>query len=170
MKFIWSNRDDGVVCISRDGNHYEVPTIHVTNPSYNDYLRALHYLPIVKKFCGRLSPNVAIGIIFAENSREKDISRMGAVGIMQVLPSTANMTTMQLQHVEKNIEAGCKYLRFLATLPGADLPAIASMYNAGLYNGRPHSSEESPFGFAESPGYIVRVISASNEFSLRGVN
>jgi len=167
MKYTWENMPSGVVKVSTDGTSYAVPTIHQTNPNYPDYLRALRYLPIVRRHCGRVPENWGLAIIFAENSGEKDVSLAGAVGVMQVLPSTAKMTTMQLMHVEKNIEAGCRVLRSLAALPGADLVSVASMYNAGgQNNGRPHPGK-GPFGFAEADGYIVRVLSAANEFLVR---
>lgn len=171
MKYTWANDKEGLVQISKDGEAYEIPTIHSKNPNYSDYVRALRYLPLVKRYCGRMPEAWPIGIIFAENSKERDVSYAGAVGVMQVLPSSSGMTTMQLMHVEKNIEAGCKILRRLSSYQGADLVSVASMYNAGSdNNGRPHQSSESPFGFAEAHGYIIRVLSASNEFTLRAIN
>lgn len=167
IKYTWSNDNEGLVQISKDGDAYEIPTIQAKNPNYPNYRRALRFLPVVRKHCGRMPMAWPVAIIFAESSREKDVSYAGAVGIMQILPSTAGLTTMQLMHAEKNIEAGCKILRRLASYPGADLVAVASMYNAGDSNARPHPSTESPFGFAESPGYIIRVLSAANEFTLR---
>ncbi len=167
MKYTWENRNDGIVRVSDNGSTYAIPTVHSQHPSYPDYLRALRYLPIVRRHCGRVPENWGLAIIFAENSKEKDVSYAGAVGVMQVLPSTAKMSTLQLMNVEKNIEAGCRVLRSLAALPGADLVSVASMYNAGgQSNGRPHPGK-GPFGFAESDGYIVRVLSASNEFLVR---
>ncbi len=69
-------------------------------------------------------------------------SRAGAVGIMQVKPSTAadkNVAIVDIHRLERNIEAGAKYLRFVEDRYFADagldelnrqLFAIAA-YNAG---------------------------------------
>jgi soluble lytic murein transglycosylase-like protein len=166
-KFTWANESNGVVQISINGDNYVVPTIVESNPNFPAYKRALRYRPFVEKHCGRMPQSWAVAVIFAEDSGEKDVSLAGATGVMQVLPETAGMTTMQLMNVENNIHAGCKVLRRLASLPGADLVSVASMYNAGESNGRPHQSDKSPFGFAEAHGYILRVLSANNEFLLR---
>ena len=69
-------------------------------------------------------------------------SKVGAVGIMQILPSTAadkNVGILDVENLESNIHAGTKYLRFIRNRyfndPAIDglnqtLFAIAS-YNAG---------------------------------------
>ena len=69
-------------------------------------------------------------------------SQAGAVGIMQIKPSTAgdsNVAVADIQELENNIHAGAKYLRFLADRYFADarvhpldqwLLAVAA-YNAG---------------------------------------
>ncbi len=73
---------------------------------------------------------------------QKAKSHVGAVGVMQILPSTAgdkNVNIKNIQDVEANIHAGTKYLRFMADRYFADegisqldraLLAFAS-YNAG---------------------------------------
>ena len=71
------------------------------------------------------------------------VSHVGAIGVMQILPSTAqdkNVGIPEIDKVDKNIQAGTKYLRFLADryFPASEdidafnstLFAIAS-YNAG---------------------------------------
>lgn len=166
-RFTWELRSDGVIALSKDGSSYQIPMITV-GTNYRDYKRALRYLPIIKRHCGALPEAWVIGIIFAENSGEKDVSNKGAVGLMQVLPDTAKSTSTHLMNVNFNIAAGCKFLRYLTGLAGGDLVAVASMYNAGMTDhGRPHPSAKSPFGFVESPFYILRVLSASNEYLLR---
>jgi membrane-bound lytic murein transglycosylase MltF len=70
------------------------------------------------------------------------VSHVGAVGIMQILPSTAadkNVGIPDIQELENNIHAGIKYLRFIRDRYFSD-PAIDSLnqnlfsfaaYNAG---------------------------------------
>ena len=73
---------------------------------------------------------------------QKQRSNAGAIGIMQVLPSTASDRNVNIKHInrlENNIHAGTRYLRFMAdryfsdadlTPLNRDLFTIAS-YNAG---------------------------------------
>ena len=69
-------------------------------------------------------------------------SRAGAIGIMQLLPSTAadrNVGIPDIEKIDRNIEAGAKYMRFLASRyfddPGiskVDQTLLAfAAYNAG---------------------------------------
>ncbi|MDP2470357.1 MAG: transporter substrate-binding domain-containing protein [Candidatus Palauibacterales bacterium] len=67
-------------------------------------------------------------------------SHVGAIGVMQVLPSTADQVGIQgIEELEPNIHAGVKYLRYLQDQYFADLPLDArnrhlfafAAYNAG---------------------------------------
>jgi len=61
-------------------------------------------------------------------------SRVGAVGVMQILPSTAkdeNVNIKNIQDVEANIHAGTKYLRFIVDRYFTD-EAISTL-NKGLF-------------------------------------
>ena len=70
------------------------------------------------------------------------VSHVGAIGIMQMLPSTAadkNVGIPDIRDLENNIHAGIKYLRFIRNRYFSD-PAIDSLnqnlfsfaaYNAG---------------------------------------
>ncbi|MEL7291139.1 MAG: lytic transglycosylase F [Pseudomonadota bacterium] len=76
---------------------------------------------------------------------QSKVSHKGAVGVMQVLPSTAkdpNVNIPDIDQVDNNIHAGAKYLRFLKDRYFSD-PAIANddkiylalaAYNAGPAN------------------------------------
>jgi len=80
---------------------------------------------------------------FQESGLDQDVrSSVGAIGVMQVLPSTAadaNVNIKKIEELENNIHAGTKYLKFLRTRyfddPNIDrlnqtLLAFAA-YNAG---------------------------------------
>ena len=61
-------------------------------------------------------------------------SHVGAIGVMQMLPSTAkdkNVNISNIHEVEANIHAGSKYLRFIADRYFSD-PAIDKL-NRGLF-------------------------------------
>lgn len=72
-------------------------------------------------------------IIKAEsNFNPLAISKMGAKGLMQLMPGTAY--TFQVKdsfHPEKNIEGGVRYLRYLIDLFPNNLYAVLAAYNAG---------------------------------------
>jgi len=87
-----------------------------------------------------LEPALVYAIIKAESSFKPDaVSQAGAVGLMQLLPSTAKWIAEevgdefdynQLFVVEKNIEYGCFYLDYLFDKFG-DIDIVVCAYNAG---------------------------------------
>jgi membrane-bound lytic murein transglycosylase MltF len=70
-------------------------------------------------------------------------SRRGAVGVMQILPSTAsdpNVNIPNIDRVENNIHAGAKYLRFLADRyfsDGEPDPVNRHLFALAAYNAGP---------------------------------
>ncbi|MGB9700298.1 MAG: transglycosylase SLT domain-containing protein [Thermodesulfobacteriota bacterium] len=72
-------------------------------------------------------------IIKAEsNFNPLAISKMGAKGLMQLMPGTAySFQVKDSFHPEKNIEGGVRYLRYLIDLFPHNLYAVLAAYNAG---------------------------------------
>jgi soluble lytic murein transglycosylase-like protein len=72
-------------------------------------------------------------VIKAEsNFDHRAVSRKGARGLMQLMPTTA--ASLQVQdsfHPENNIEGGVRYLRYLLNLFRGDLSLALAAYNAG---------------------------------------
>lgn len=66
-----------------------------------------------------IDPEIAFGLVRAESSfRNQATSRVGAVGLTQVMPRTARwvepgVTGLQLRDPETNLRIGFKYLRYL---------------------------------------------------------
>lgn len=93
----------------------------------------------------RLDPALVAGLIYAESGyRETAVSDEGAVGLMQVLPSTAreiarrtggvSFEAADLWDPAVNIRYGSRYLRMLMDrYDGSRLEAVAA-YNAGAGN------------------------------------
>src|SRR3984893_8410694 len=90
----------------------------------------------------RLDPALIAAVIYAESKFEPRTSSAGALGLMQILPETANFiagksgcirfTTSDLATPAINLAYGSWYLRYLLDhYNGRELPAIAA-YNAGL--------------------------------------
>jgi hypothetical protein len=81
----------------------------------------------------RVSPELIMAIIEAESRFDAHaVSRRGAVGLMQLMPSTAaTLGVSDPFDPRENIDAGVRHLRaMMATFPG-DLPLALAAYNAG---------------------------------------
>lgn len=91
--------------------------------------------------------NLDVGLILAVINVESGwdttaVSRSGAVGVMQIMPSTADefatklgYTQFDLTDFSDNVDIGCCYLRYLLDLFGDKKLALCA-YNAGLKNVR----------------------------------
>lgn len=89
-----------------------------------------------------IKPEIIFAIIRAESSyREKVVSRKGAVGLMQVMPSTAewivnkelgeNIEKYDLYNYKDNIEIGTLYYSYLDRKYNGNFEKITAAYNAG---------------------------------------
>ena len=92
------------------------------------------------------------------------VSRTGAVGLMQLMPATAQEYSADPKVPAQNIEAGTKYLRCLMTRyqrSRNSLKRVIAAYNAGpgavdRYRGVPP--------FRETRQYVVRVLGFMKQF------
>lgn len=107
-----------------------------------------------------INPELVVAVIRAESGFDaRAVSHAGARGLMQLMPATGRrygLRTSELYDPAKNIEAGVRYLRFLADRFGDDLARILAGYNAGegavdRYGGVPP--------YRETQGYIRRIYS-----------
>jgi hypothetical protein len=103
-------------------------------------------------------------VIRAEsNFNPRAVSRVGARGLMQLMPETANFLNVSDSfHPGDNIDGGVRYLRYLLNLFQGDLPLSLAAYNAGentvfRYNGIPP--------YRETQTYVKRVLQYFREFS-----
>jgi soluble lytic murein transglycosylase len=130
-----------------------------------------------------LDPALIAGVIYAETKFEPRTSSAGALGLMQILPSTANyiahlsggvlFTTGDLATPKINVAYGSWYLRYLLNhYEGNEMLAVAA-YNGGLANvdgwvakaraaGTTLTAAEIPF--AETRAYVERVLRAQSEY------
>lgn len=85
----------------------------------------------------RIAPRVAFGLVQAESSfRTRAVSPVGAVGLTQLLPSTARWlvpgtTRSDLMKPETNLRVGFQYLRYLMDKYEGDEKLALTAYNRG---------------------------------------
>lgn len=72
------------------------------------------------------------GVAYVESRFSTDAeSRAGAVGVMQLLPSTADSLHVDAHEPSSNVLGGALYLRQLVSRYGGDLKLALAAYNAG---------------------------------------
>lgn len=106
-----------------------------------------------------LEPALLSSIIFVEsNFNHKAVSRVGARGLMQLMPTTAeslgDKRALDLRQPRRNILAGARYLREMINTFRGDLRLAVAAYNAGpaavqKYKGIPP--------YAETREYVKKV-------------
>jgi soluble lytic murein transglycosylase len=132
----------------------------------------------------RVDPYLVAAVINAESGfREGVVSPAGAVGLMQLKPSTAaavapvigirgKMTTEALTDPETNIRVGTRYLANLLSRYDKDVELALAAYNAGLGNadrwaedarraGRPFSES---IAFPETARYVEEVVAQERAY------
>lgn len=82
-------------------------------------------------------------------------SHKGAIGLMQILPSTAGKSASTLRNPDINLDAGTRYLKYLIERFDGDLELALAAYNAGptnvlRYDGVPP--------FTETQNYVQKVL------------
>lgn len=82
-------------------------------------------------------------------------SHKGAVGLMQLLPTTAGMSRARLENPRVNLDAGSKYLAKLISRFDGDLGLALAAYNAGPRHVRNY---EGVPPFPETQQYVQKVL------------
>ncbi|HMJ03535.1 MAG TPA: lytic transglycosylase domain-containing protein [Conexibacter sp.] len=131
----------------------------------------------------QLDPSLIAGVIYAESKFSDSTSSAGALGLMQLLPSTAHFiadrsggtrfTTEDLSTPEINIAYGSWYLRYLLDrYQGNELLALAA-YNGGMGNvdrwladaqTRGQRLRAADIPFPETRAYVERVLEARRDY------
>ena len=151
----------------------------------NEFGLPLQYQGVIRQQAAekRLDPALIAAVIYAETKFDPRTSSAGALGLMQILPETAQFlarrtgaktfTTADLATPEVNIAYGSYYLRFLLDqYRGSTLLALAA-YNGGEANvddwlaaararGQPFTAAD--IRFPETRAYVSRVLSAQRDY------
>lgn len=108
------------------------------------FVYPLEYKTYIEKYAEeyQLDPALVASIINVESRfKPTKVSSKGAVGLMQLMPSTAqevaeklDIDSYDLFSPETNIQFGCYYLKYLTTQVGTDLTVLLASYNAGFNN------------------------------------
>jgi hypothetical protein len=124
------------------------------------------YDQIITKAADKFKINSALikAIIKAEsNFNHQAVSRVGAQGLMQLMPATAYALQVEDSfHPEKNIEGGTRYLRYLLNIYSGNLTLALAAYNAGESAVAKYNNNIPPF--RETQNYIRRVLSYYDSF------
>ena len=103
-----------------------------------------------------VDPKLARAIAIAESDMNQDeISPVGAIGVMQLMPETAEGLGVDPYDEGENIVGGVKYIRQMLDTFDGDVPLAVAAYNAGpaavkRYGGIPP--------YAETRNYVGRVM------------
>jgi soluble lytic murein transglycosylase len=144
--------------------------VYLAEPSWWQRLRyPLRYEQIVRGHAANydLDPALLAAVIYQESKFEADArSRSGAIGLMQLLPATAQGIAVRtggtrfrvddLYDPELNVRYGAWYLRHLLDKYGDERLALAA-YNAGQENVDRWLREGGVIRFAETRHYVDRV-------------
>lgn len=102
-----------------------------------------------------VDPALVLAIINAESEFEhSSISDKGAIGLMQLMPQTADQLSVDPYDIEENIKGGIKHLRFLLSKFDSTELAIAA-YNAGSTNVKKYKGVPP---FKETKRYVRKVL------------
>jgi len=144
--------------------------LQVATPDWLQRLRyPLHYGSIVRGHARNydLEPALLAAVIYQESKFHADArSDSGAIGLMQLLPSTAHgialhtggskFRTDDLYNPEINVRYGAWYLRHLLDKYGDERTALAA-YNAGQENVDEWRRAGRGIAFSETRHYVKRV-------------
>ncbi len=129
------------------------------------------YNPIIKKVAGkyRIDPELVHVVIRAESNYDSfAISDKGAMGLMQLMPATAEQYGVgNVFDPAQNIEGGVRYLRDLVRLYNGQTKLVLAAYNAGQeavrrYKGIPPYPETKAYIAGIMRNYKKPIVSTRN--------
>ncbi len=141
----------------------------ISEGSSEDYVNSTPYSYIISSMSRKynIESSIIKAVITAESNWKHDaVSSKGAIGLMQLMPSTIkDMKVKDPYDPEDNIEGGTKYLRLLLDRFNGDLELALAAYNSGpgtvsKYNAIPP--------IKETRMYVRKVLSIEKDDSESG--
>ncbi|MDD5712370.1 MAG: lytic transglycosylase domain-containing protein [Smithellaceae bacterium] len=156
--------EEGVIHLTNtpteSGPHYELILKEKRIIINIDPQNVTKYDPIIQKAAEKyqVDPALIKAVIKAEsNFNHQAVSRVGARGLMQLMPATASsLQVVDSFHPEHNIEGGVRYLRYLLNLFNGNLPLALAAYNAGEGAVARYNYSIPPY--RETQNYVQRVL------------
>jgi soluble lytic murein transglycosylase-like protein len=150
-----------------DNNRYRLLVLSphdrtASGDRYDELLlaRAGQYDSIIEKaaVAASLEPNLLRAVIVVESGfNSRAVSKRGAVGLMQLMPSTASRFGVSNPFdPRENVHAGARYLKFLIDRFGQDVRLALAAYNAGEDAVDRNGGQIPPF--SETMAYVPRVL------------
>jgi soluble lytic murein transglycosylase-like protein len=131
--------------------------VRVSRDEYDEYIRnaARRY---------RIPEALVWAVMHTESNFDPmAVSHMGASGLMQLMPATAEeMYVKDIFDVRDNIEGGTRYLRVLANMFDGDMVKMVAAYNAGPDAVKKYRGNVPPY--AETQAYVRKVIQLYFEY------
>lgn len=177
MAWSWTTGPDGLVSVDKgDGEGALVIDLGGSDAAVE---RTALWASLAEKYAEheQIPLGWILGVIYSESGGDPTIASSDSVGagLMQltVTPPLFGISRAQALDPETNVRVGSGLLGKYARL-GNDLPAVASMFNAGPGAGnKPKGAVSDPWGYVETrpslpyTGYIEKVVRASNYFAQR---
>ncbi len=153
---------DGLADAMRQGRRsFELFRSYNGRDAHRAYLRDLPYGEQILVAAERhgLDPLLVAAVVEIESGfHPRAMSHMGALGLMQVLPSTGGMYGItNLTEPSANLAAGARYFSDLLEYFSGDLELTLAAYNAGPGNVRRYGGIPP---FRETEQYVDKVLSA----------
>jgi soluble lytic murein transglycosylase-like protein len=144
---------------SRDGTKHRGGETPPLGPSDTSIERFSRYGDVIREAAAlyQIPEELVRAVIKVESDYDpRAISRVGALGLMQLMPETAQrMQVRDVMDPRENVLGGVRYLRVLANMFNGDLELTLAGYNAGE-NAVVRHGGIPPFD--ETEDYVARVL------------
>lgn len=129
----------------------------------------LSYDELIRKISKKhsMDPELVKAVVKAEsNFNPNAVSRVGARGLMQLMPDTAKyLGVKNIDDPSDNVDGGVRYLKYLMEKFDSKLPLVLAAYNAGenvvrRYNGIPP--------YKETKRYVKKVLAYKKQYTEGG--
>lgn len=169
----WITAPDGAVEVDLGDGTYQrlLPPAHLGSwPARLE--RVWTWRPLVEQYAAKwgVPPWWVLGVMTIESGGDPHAENACCVGLLAIHLQAHGKSREAMLDPDQNLDYGTSLLAD-SVKHGLDLPAAASVHNAGSKNGLPHPSTTSPWGMREErPGgesYIELVVRAANHYLTR---